>query len=227
MHTVTSEGESGATAAARGSTSEAEARLRQFFEGDAIDVEALGRWLDGLDEAARVAATVSMTPRQQARLFDAAKGVRALGLDHFVPAGVAPLEPVRHAGKNSIKLVSRFEKRFCRPAPGAEMLWGYNESPWAVQRVAGPGYFVCYAIAGGEALIDYCQVPPGKPAAWPEVVSNSVGIVRYIFGGTQDTMRGISEHVSIGRAARAGQWMDNWFVLCRRTPKPARPAPQV
>jgi hypothetical protein len=227
MQTVSSRIESGTKAAAEASMGEAEARLRQFFAGDVIDVEALGRWLDGLAEGARVAATVSMTPGQQARLFEAAKGVRALSLDHFVPAGVAPLETVRHAGKNSIKVISRFEKRFCRPEAGAEMLWGYNESPWAVQRVAGPGYFVCYGIAAGEALIDYCQVPPGKPDAWPPVASNSVGIVRYIFGGTQDTMRGISEHVSIGRAARAGQWMDNWFVLCRRTPTAAGQAPQV
>jgi|HubBroStandDraft_2_1064218.scaffolds.fasta_scaffold22736_3 hypothetical protein len=227
MQTITSTVESGAKAAAMTAVGEAEARLRQFFASDAIDVEGLGRWLDGLDEAARVAATVSMTPGQQARLFEAAQGVRALTLDHFVPAAVAPLETVRHAGKNSIRLISRFEKRFCRPEMGSDVLWGYNESPWAVQRVAGPGYFVCYAIAAGEALIDYCQVPPGKPDAWPQVVSNSVGIVRYIFGGTQDTMRGISEHVSIGRAARAGQWMDNWFVLCRRTPQAARQSPQV
>lgn len=215
MQTVTSESESGAKA----KIGAAEARIRSFLAAEAIDVLALGRWLDGLDEASRVAATVSMTPREQARLFDAAQGARALSLDHFVPAGISPLETVRHAGKNSIKVISRFEKRFCRPEPGAMVLWGYNESPWAVQRVAGPGYFVCYAIGGGEALIDYCEVPPSKPNAWPAIASNAVGITKYIFGGTQDTMRGISEHVSIGRASRAGEWMDNWFVLCRRTAK--------
>lgn len=215
MQTVTSESESGAKARAGA----AEARIRTMLAMDAIDVPSLGRWLDGLDEGSRVAATVSMAPREQARLFDAAQGARALSLDHFVPPGVSPFETVRHAGKNSIKLVSRFEKRFCRPEPGAMVLWGYNESPWAVQRVAGPGYFVCYGIGGGEALIDYCEVPPAKPNGWPAVASNSVGITKYIFGGTQDTMRGISAHVSIGRASRAGQWMDNWFVLCRRTPK--------
>jgi hypothetical protein len=217
MQTITSE--VGSTKARAAVSAGVQARVRQFLAEPAIDVAALGRWLDGLDEASRVAATVSMTPREQARLFDAAQGVRALSLDHFVPQGVPPLETVRHAGKNSIKVISRFEKRFCRPEPDAMVLWGYNESPWAVQRVAGPGYFVCYAIGAGEALIDYCEVPPGKPDAWPAVVSNSVGITKYIFGGTKDTMRGISDHVSIGRAARAGEWMDNWFVLCRRTPK--------
>jgi hypothetical protein len=41
---------------------------------------------------------------------------------------------------------------------------------------------------------------------------------RYIYDRTQDTMRGVSKHVSVGRASRDGKLMENWFVLCRREP---------
>ena len=72
----------------------------------------------------------------------------------------------------------------------------------------------------GEVLIDYCEVPSdkpaGKPDGWPDVRPNSAGLSRFIYNRTKDTMRGVSSHVSIGRAARDGKVMDNWFVLCRR-----------
>jgi hypothetical protein len=194
--------------------------LDTFFADGRVDLPALARYLDGLENASRVAATVSMTPRQQARLFEAARGFRSLTLDHFVPADVAPLTPVVHAGKNSIPVVSRFEKRFCRPAVGSERLWGYNQNPRSIQLATGPGYFVCYAIDAGQVLIDYTAVPTdkpqGKPEGWPNVRLNSAGLSRFIYNGTKDTMRGVSNHVSIGRAARDGKAMDNWFVLCRK-----------
>ncbi len=176
--------------------------------------------MDELGDAARAAVTVSMTARQQARLYDAAQGFRALTLEHFVPAGVAPRAQVVHAGKNSIPVFSRFEKRFCRPAIGSDRLWGYNQNPRAIQSATGPGYFVCYAIDAGQVLIDYTEVPPAKsperPEGWPAVLPNSAGLSRFIYNRTKDTMRGVSNHVSIGRAARDGRAIDNWFVLCRR-----------
>ncbi len=193
--------------------------LDEYFRAG-VDLPGLARFLDGLGDDARVAATVSMTPRQQARLYEAAQGFHALTLEHFVPKGVAPLTQVRHAGKNSIPVVSRFEKRFCLPAPGSDRLWGYNQNPRSIQFATGPGYFVCYGIDAGQVLIDYCQVPSdkpvGKPDGWPDVRPNSAGLSRFIYNRTQDTMRGVSNHVSIGRAARDGKLMDNWFVLCRR-----------
>lgn len=196
------------------------ATLEAFFGSGGVNLPGLARYLDGLGDAARAAATVSMTPRQQARLYEAARGHRALTLEHFVPQSVPPLTQVVHVGKNSIPVVSRFEKRFCRPAAGSDRLWGYNQNPRAIQPATGPGYFVCYAIDAGEVLIDYCEVPsdkpPGKPEGWPSVRPNSAGLSRFIYNRTKDTMRGVSSHVSIGRAARDGKVMDNWFVLCRR-----------
>ena len=37
----------------------------------------------------------------------------------------------------------------------------------------------------------------------------------HVYGGTQDVLRGVSEHVAVGRAFKGGKPMDNWFVLCR------------
>ncbi len=204
------------------------AGLGRFFAAEgAVDVPGLAAYLDGLDEEARVAATVSMTPRQQATLFEAARGFRPVTLDDFVPSAAEPRVTVRHAGKNSMgSLVSRFEKRFCRPEAGVDRLWGYNQNPGWLQPVTGPGYFVCYPIADGEVLIDYCQVPPSdaeQPAGWPRVRLNSAGLSRYIYNRTQDTMRGVSRHVTVGRAAREGKLLPNWFVLCRREASPAEP----
>jgi len=191
--------------------------LETFFRPDGVDVPGLSAWLDGLDAPARKAATVAMTPRQQARLYDAARGFRPLGIDHFVPRGVAPLPAVVHTGKTSIPIVSRFEKVFCAPEAGGAQLWGYNHNPRSIQGFTGPGYFVCYAIADGEVLIDYTQVPPGPPPeGWPGIRPNSAGFSRFIYDRTQDTMRGVSRHLSVGRAAREGKLMDNWFVLCRQ-----------
>jgi hypothetical protein len=190
--------------------------LETFFPRGSVDVPGLSKFLDALDDEARAAAVRAMTPGQQAKLFEAARGFRPLTVDHFVPPAVPPLTQVAHTGKNSIPIVSHFEKRFCRPSPGAKQLWGYNENPPSVTLVSGPGYFVCYDIDDGECLIDYTQLPTGKPEAWPAIKPNSAGLSRFIYHRTKDTMRGVSAHVSIGRAARDGKVMDNWFVLCRR-----------
>jgi len=63
--------------------------------------------------------------------------------------------------------------------------------------------------------IDYTRVPPRGAEGWPAVLPNSARLSRFIYNGTQDRMRGVSAHVTIGRASRAGKDMDNWFVLVR------------
>src|SRR6516164_6126233 len=93
--------------------------LGSFFRAG-VDLPGLARYLDGLCDATRAAATASMTPRQQARLYEAAQGFHPLTLEHFVPSGIAPLTQVIHAGKNSLPVLSRFQKRFCLPAPGVD-----------------------------------------------------------------------------------------------------------
>src|SRR6185312_8622544 len=123
---------------------EGPSRLETFFGRDRVDVAGLSLWLDALGDDARAAAVVAMTPRQQAALFDAAKGFRPVSLDHFVPAAAGLRTQVVHTGKNSIPIFSRFEKRFYRPDAGSPRLWGYNQNPRSIQAVTGPGYFVAY-----------------------------------------------------------------------------------
>ena len=67
-------------------------------------------------------------------------------------------------------------------------------------------------------VIDYYDVPPKgapRPESWPKVRPNHARLSRFVYHRTRDYMRGVSKHVSIGRAMKDGKVMDNWFVLCR------------
>lgn len=187
--------------------------IHDHFRAPEIDLPALSAYLDGLDGRLRIAESRSLSRLEQARLFEAARGFSRLTLEHFVPSGAPPLEPVVHHGRNSLPVFRYFEKRFCRPDDRGDALWGYNEQVW--KALTGPGYFVARAANDLEVLIDYGEIPPRKPAAWPPILPNSARLSRFIYQGTRDLVRGVSAHVSIGRASRSGRPMDNWFVLCR------------
>jgi hypothetical protein len=187
--------------------------IHDFFAGRDVDVSRLASYLDRLDGERRVAEVRALARDEQARLFEAAAGVRPVTLEDFVPKAVPPLQSVVHYGRNSLPLFRLFEKRFCRPDRDGGELWGYNEQPW--KAVTGPGYFVARQASDEEVVIDYCEVPPRKPAEWPRILPNSARLSRFIYHRTRDFMRGVSQHVTIGRATREGKAMDNWFVLCR------------
>jgi hypothetical protein len=193
------------------------ATIDSFFSGDRADIEGLAKALDGMSSQERLDAALAMTGAQQARLYDAARGFKKISIEHFVSREKGELSPVIHYGRNSLPLFTRFQKRFCRaPADTAkDELWGYNEQ--TMKAFTGPGYFVAYDIGEGEVNIDYTRVPPRGASGWPGVLPNSARLSRFIYNGTQDRMRGVSEHVTIGRASRAGKDMDNWFVLVRES----------
>jgi hypothetical protein len=195
--------------------SRAMGKLDSFFGGDKLDLDALAKALDAMTEADRLDAAMALDRSQQARLFDAARGFKKISIDDFVPSAKGTLSPVIHHGRNSLPLFTRFQKRFCRaPEESAKReLWGYNEQ--TMKAFTGPGYFVAYDIDDGEVNIDYTRVPPKGAPGWPDVLPNSAKLSRFIYNGTQDRMRGVSAHVTIGRASRAGKDMDNWFVLVR------------
>ena len=176
------------------------------------DLPALAAHLDGLSHEARLSWVRSLGAKAQARLFEAAQGFRKVDLLHFVPEGTAPLAEVIHHGKNSLPAFTLFQKRFCRVAGGAELA-GYNEQ--AMRWATGPGYFVARPFGDGEVLIDYLALPAERAPSWPPVKPNSAGLSRFVYHRTQDVMRGVSRHVTIGRATREGKPMDNWFLLCR------------
>ena len=201
--------------------------LRNLIETH-LDLPQLSKVLDELGTEGRVWSVRQWTREHQAKLWEAAKGLRAITLDDFVPASVDPLVPVIHHGQNSLPMHTHFQKRFAKlpetPDAGAAdngaRLVGYNEQTLAV--FSGPGYFMVHPSSEpGEVDIDYTMVPKVKPQSWPPIVPNSVRLAPAIYGGMIDVMRGISSHVTIGRARRKAGWMDNWFVLVREDPRPA------
>ena len=66
-----------------------------------------------------------------------------------------------------------------------------------------------------EVLVDYCSLPPERPHGWPPIRSNERGLSRLVYGFLLDTLRGVSDHVTIGSAARQGRDLGSWFALCR------------
>ncbi len=192
---------------------------------DQIDVVRLREVLDGLGHIGRVDTIRQWDGRTQARLYEAVKGLVPLTLEHFVPSGTPPLTEVIHWGKNSLPTLTHFQKRFCKSNEGDE-LCGYNHNDFPAS-AGGVGYFVVHpAEAEGEIDIDYRRIPSTKPDAWPAIVPNTHGLSRFVYQGMIDVMRGISKHVSIGRARRSGKMSDNWFVLCREDPlSSVRPGP--
>lgn len=191
--------------------------LRERILSGDTDIDAIAAWLDGLDPARRVEEARGLDGKAQRILWRLARG-RVATLDDFVPRDRAPLQPVRHFGRNTLPAFTLFEKRFCRPATGEDqsVLWGYNEG--VTRAVVGPGYFVVRATDGdsrGESVIDYTRVPPGKPAEWPPIRFNERGLSRFVYAGMHDFMRKVSGHVTIGRAYRHDRETPNCFVLCR------------
>jgi len=187
------------------------------------DMASIASYLDGLSHGTRVDEVRSLGRRAQARLFDAAAGFRALSLEDIVPADVPDMTGVRHLGKNTLPVLTHFAKVFARATDGSEgELMGYNASGAFVGVVVGPGYFILREhSAEGELLVDYLRLPPSAPSGWPAILPNSARLSRFVYYNMQDVLRGVSKHVTIGRATRAGKDMNAWFALCREDLTPA------
>ena len=195
-------------------TRELAARLRER----PIDPRVVADLLDGLAHAERVDAVRSLGRAQQRDLYAAVENFLPVRLEELVPASAEDLATVRHFGRNTLPLFTHFEKRFCRP-PGEDLqkperLVGFNFQ--TLQPVTGPGYFVARQDPDRpEVWIDYTELPTHHPADWPQIRSNERGLSRFVYGFMVDTLRRVSEHVTIGSAARKGRDLGSWFVLCR------------
>ena len=178
----------------------------------------LASFLDALSHDERVAVIRSLGRGDQRRLYEAVDGFAEVSLRDIVPPATPAGATVRHFGKNTLPAFTHFEKRFCRPA-GADAekpgeLFGFNFQ--TMQPVTGPGYFVAVEDAGRrEVLVDYNRVPETQPEGWPAIRRNERGLSRFVYGFMVDTLRRVSEHVTIGSAARKGKDMGSWFVLTR------------
>lgn len=189
--------------------------IHDYFQGNSVDAMGLAAFLDSLSNDARIAAIRSLKPAEQKALWDAVEANK-LTLTHFVPADVPDLTEVIHYGyNNQIPGFRIFEKRFARPSQGGDkQLVGYNQ--YFLMGLFGPGYFVARPDQFGSVVVDYYLTPTEKPAAWPPIRPNSGLLPGLVYGNMHDHMRGVSKHVSIGRAVKNGKITNNFFVLCRQ-----------
>lgn len=192
----------------------------EFFKDGACQLEALGAYLDGLDQPTRIKESTSFSPKQQRAIWEAANGAPRLDMNYFVPENKGPLEEVVHWGQNSMPVFSKFQKVMCRTSD-ATGFSGYNVS--GVIGLVGVGYYVTRETTEADddnngIVVDYTKVPTEKCAHWPDIpASGNNRLGALVYGGNLDYMRRVSKHVSIGRAKKPNttKWMPAWFMLCR------------
>jgi len=197
---------------------EANAALKSMISDKGVNPGAIADLLDKLADALRPRVVRDLGRRDQQALYAKVEGFASLRLVDLVPPTRSDLEEVRHLGRNSLPAFKIFEKRFCRlpgsPSDSPEALAGYNFQ--AMSPVTGPGYFMAREDAKtGEILVDYNRLPDQKPLGWPEIRSNERGLSRFVYGFMVDRLRRVSEHVTIGSAARKGKDLGSYFILSR------------
>ena len=189
-----------------------------LLEEPTIDTDRLAEILDGLGHEGRVHTTRTWTRGRQRKIYEAVKGKMPLELEFLTP-GVGNLVEVIHEGKNTLPAFTHFQKRFVKLEGEEYPVGGYNHQ--STSAFAGPGYFVVTQGEGeheGELAIDYRHLPKSKPESWPKIQANSGGLGALVYGGMVDYLRGVSKHVSIGRAYKGGKPMGAWFALVRKDP---------
>jgi len=199
-------------------TGEAGAAFKAMISDPNVRPDAIAEFLDALDSEERTSVVRSLGKKDQRQLYVKVEGFAPLTLLDLVPSDRPDLVEVRHLGRNSLPAFRIFEKRFCRlpgtAAGSPDRLAGYNFQ--AMAPVTGPGYFVARDDEEKrEVLVDYTRLPDTKPADWPEIRSNERGLSRFVYGFMVDRLRRVSEHVTIGSAARNGRDLGSYFVLDR------------
>lgn len=166
----------------------------------------VARHLDGLTPHERTRQSLSLSPAQQRALWDIASAAPAP--QHELIRTDAATQAF--AGRNSLTLLSRFEKRFFR---SAGQIFGYNKH--ALAWLIGPGYFAVAPRPGGGFLFDYRELPETVPAGWPAVRPNSAAFARTVYGDLVDEVVWVARDVLVGAAFRAGAPLSSYFVLVR------------
>jgi hypothetical protein len=190
-------------------------KLSTELKRGAADMDGLATWLDGLTNAERSAEILTLNKAAQRTLWTLCSE-RTVGIEDLVPVGTPSLKPVRHLGKNSLPVFSRFEKRFCRIDADPNLLVGYNEGP--TRPLVGPGYFttrLCDEADRGATVIDYTIIRTEQAEGWPKIKPNTSGMCKIVYGEMLDYMRKVSTHVTIGKAWKFGKETENYFMLLR------------
>ena len=172
------------------------------------DIGALATALDEADHDTRLAWIRSLGKREQVALYAMAEG-RAVDVTYFHDGDG---QVVRHYGRNSLPAFTSFEKRMVLHG---DRVQGYNEG--AARPLVGPGHFLVRESEDtpGEVWVDYYWSCDEAPDAFPAPAPNDRGISTLVYGHMVDVMRGVSQHVTIGRAVKKGKLTSNYFVLCR------------
>jgi len=188
--------------------------FRELLAATPQDLDAIAEHLDSLSHEERVRQVRAVPGKLQAALFATARGYRSLDFNFFVPQSTGERTFVRHYGKNSLPVFSHFEKRFARPSAESPVLWGFNYG--ALMPLIGPGHFVMRSgPEEGELHVDYYSLPSEQLDGAPALAPNDKGVSTLIYGHMIDVLRGVSAHVTIGRAVKKGQDTPNYFLLCR------------
>jgi hypothetical protein len=172
-------------------------------ETTATDVSA---HLAGLTPAGRLAESLALAPAQQRRLWQLASTGPSSGGGELVIGGTG-----KFAGRNSLRLFSRFEKWFARERG---TIVGCNRHP--LSPLIGPGYFTVRDAGDRGLAFDYATVPGEAPAGWPQVAGNSGLFARPVYGNLLDHVRWVGPDVLIGAAFRAEVPLDSYFILIRQ-----------
>lgn len=177
---------------------------------------------DGLDSAGCWDEVERYGKRQLVRMYELAKEAEPITIEHFVPKDAGD-KVINHRGRNSIPVpigaIRWFSKPMARLAQHEGVVCGYNEG--ATKGVIGPGFFICREsdaahLDRGPWVVDYLQVPTGDvPDGWPTLKRNEEGLQRFVYGGTTDFMRKVSDRVSVGMPFKGDKCMGMPFVLVR------------
>jgi hypothetical protein len=175
-----------------------------------VDASELADWLDRLSPASRIAECLALSADQQKRLWQVASAMGS-GTSGGSLVATADGETAVFAGRNSLRMFTRFEKWFSRQ--GSEMV-GCNRH--ALGWFTGPGYFTVQEDSRSSLLrFDYGRVPNQEPAGWPRVAGNSGIFSGTVYGGLLDEVVWVAADVLVGSALRRGTPLNSYFVLVR------------
>lgn len=179
----------------------------ELIAGKGTSNADVARHLDGLTTEERTTQCLSLSSTQQRALWEIASS--APSPQRYLIDTDANTQAF--AGRNSLALLSRFEKRFFRT--GAR-IFGYNKHSLAW--LIGPGYFGVAPRPGGGFRFDYRELPEAAPSGWPVVRPNSAMFARTVYGDLVDEVVWVARDVLVGAAYRAGAPLNSYFVLVRR-----------
>jgi len=189
--------------------------LRKLLS-DAAPAAAIETLLEGLPSEERLTTVMGLRGRAVRQLFECAASARPLRFEDIVVPAAADNETVIYEGRNSMPLLSRFQKRLTRRPDG--LLIGYNHQSMSV--FSGPGYFAVKAPEPAADVpntlyFDYTVPVDDAPPGWPACQPNDRFISHFVFKNMKDYTRRVAPGVLVGVAYKKGKRVGPWFVLCR------------